>query len=164
MDILPLVLATTNADKTAHTALIVSIVSLVLATIIGIAGAISQIVLWRKTGSDVRCEQAFAYPTYGPGDIDRLAAIVSAVNHGRSPAQVVGWGFAFPNGDSVVPTGSDLPNPPFELTLDGGHSTTWYMVSDDLERVAAQRRQLVTAFVRLATGGRVMAPRPVAFN
>lgn len=112
----------------AVAALVVALVGVVIAS-----GTLTwQIVSWLRDGPRVKVKLSSAFPTYG-GHLGPHHYQVTAVNVGRSPLALSGWGFELPNGHSTfmavpLPFSTPLPH-----TLEGGHEASFYIEVAALE-------------------------------
>jgi hypothetical protein len=101
----------------------------VLAIIGVVAASVSliwQVVSWRLTGPVVRVKVGTGIPVR-EGQLGPEMVYVRAINIGRAPIEVAGWGFRLPDGRTIVGVdeyggGENVP-----FTLAGGHSESWYM-------------------------------------
>jgi hypothetical protein len=58
--------------------------------------------------------------------------IVKAVNVGRSPIEIVGWGFKVSDESSIVMLMPHPSSTPLRHTLNGGHDATFFMSQEGL--------------------------------
>lgn len=139
-----------TAEPTALdiTTLVIAVVGLVAA----VASLGWQVVSWRLTGPVVRVEIGYGIAVPGGATI----VYVRAINVGRSPAGIEGWGLRLPDGKTMIDLG---PEPgsgrPLPFTLNGGHAEEWRM---SLDRLVESRESegypptRVRGMVRLHTG------------
>jgi hypothetical protein len=140
------------------------ITTLVLA-IIGVVAAgaslIWQVVSWRLTGPVVRVEIGTAIPVMA-GQLGPDMVYVKAINIGRAPVEVTGWGFRLPDGRTIVGVDEHGAGPTGSFTLAGGHSEGWYMYPTTIMggREAASGVPIaLRGMVRLGTGREILSKK-----
>lgn len=126
--------------------------------LVSIASVISQAVMWKRTGANVRVTTKFAYLPFESGALVE-ALCVSATNTGRSPIQINGWGFKLDDERQVVAMQPRRWNQVTPYTLDGGHSQDWTMPFEDMTVEGMPAEWGVRAFVNLGTGKTVVGNR-----
>jgi hypothetical protein len=136
----------------------------ILAAIGAITGVPSlgwQVYIWSASGPRVRVEIANAFPVYG-STMGEHCFSVKAINDGRAPAVIQGWGLRAPNGQDLVvinplPFSEKLPS-----TLDPGSSTTYFIEASDVSKMCKELNVAVAdmaPWVRLATGKEIFGKR-----
>jgi hypothetical protein len=133
------------------TTLVIAVVGLVAA----VASLGWQVVSWRLTGPVVRVEIGYGIAVMA-GSVGPRIVYVRAVNVGRSPAGIEGWGFRLPDGKTIVdmePEPGSGPQGP--VTIDGGHAEQWRMSLDRLvgsRQIEGYPPTRVRGMVRTHTG------------
>lgn len=150
----------------ALAALIVSIVSALVAL-----GAVG-VTVWthKQQGSRLECRCGFAYPVTD-GVMGEAHVQVKAVNLGRSPTTVSGWGFVFLD-NTGGPTDVSIPGmwmpgaDPLPARLEAESSMFWLMPLDVLRRTVRDHdpRASVKAYVDTGTDRRVLCEAPVKLD
>lgn len=130
----------------ALAALVAALVGVVIAS----ASFAWQVASWLREGPRVKVKLSSAFPSYG-GQLGPHHYQVSAVNLGRSPLALSGWGFELPSGNSTF-MAAPLPfSVPLPHTLEGGHEASFYVEVAALES-QIQRGTMLRPFVNTALG------------
>ncbi|GAB3081232.1 hypothetical protein [Micromonospora schwarzwaldensis] len=115
-----------------------------------------QIISWRRTGAVVKVTAKLGFV---PG-LDGNFVVIEASNSGRTAVTVTGYGLKCPDGGNLiqfdrVPLSAEIPH-----RLEPGAEASWLMPIENVQAVCAERGvryQDVVAWVRLGSGGTVMA-------
>jgi hypothetical protein len=150
----------------ALAALIVAVVS----ALVSLAAVGVSVWTHKQQGSRLECRCGFAYPV-ADDDVGAAHVQVKAVNAGRSPTTVSGWGFAFlddggqPTDVSVVPPWT-LGATPLPARIEAESSVFWLMPLDQLRRTVAEYAPAakVKAFIDTGIDRRVFADAPVKLS
>lgn len=154
---------TVRGDATALdiTTLVIAVVALALS----VAALVWQIVSWWLTGAIVKVATRLAVGV-GPmiGGVKMIA--IDVRNVGRSPVSIEQWGLSLPAAKMQLVIPAPLPwmGPTVPLTLEGGHSKTWYMSIDEVRNALLQSRLSegkVFAAASLGNGRQVVAKKGV---
>ncbi|MFI2358157.1 hypothetical protein OG582_11925 [Streptomyces anulatus] len=131
----------------------------VIALVISLVSLGWQVITWLRSGPVIKVKGHAAIPVVNenPGE---LHLSVTAVNRGRAPATITGWGLRLPNGSSVVPRSAELPGVnPLPHRLESHAESSWYILHAALEE-AAQTHQVelsqLRPFVDVSGRGRVL--------
>lgn len=134
-------------------ALVLSILGVVLA---GLSLA-WQVWTWRGSGPRVVVKSHNVFPTFGSRMGDWHVS-VEAINRGRAPATIQGWGFELPDGSDFV----DLRPPqwatPLPHRLEQSAAASWVMNAAELKHASSGRgikAGQLRRWVRLADGVKV---------
>jgi hypothetical protein len=134
---------------------IITLVIAVVGLVLSIVALAWQIMSWRLTGSVVRVVVSHGLGV--GGSWPQLVAI-EAMNVGRTPVSVHGWGFRLPDGRTLWPAvghRGSWAGPAVPLTLDPGHSASWQVDAKSI-RATLMDEALPNAelrgFVNLGTG------------
>jgi len=134
---------------------ITTLVIAVIGLVAGVASLGWQVVSWRLTGPVVRVEIGYGIEVIA-GNLGQDIVYVRAINVGRSPVEIEGWGFRLPDGKTIIDMAPEPGSvPPLPITLDGGHAQEWRM---SLRRLVGSRESegypptRVRGMVRLGTG------------
>lgn len=119
---------------------------------------------WKRNGPVVAVSATNAITAPIPYGEPEHYVQVSAINQGRAPVTVSGWGFALPGGDDYVqfrPVGfaTSLPH-----RLEPHTRADFFIEAHHLRQIAAERRiefANITPWVRLQTGRTVKARKGV---
>lgn len=112
----------------------------VLGLCVAVATFVWQWVSWQYEGPKVKVivRQGFGIG----GGSDELFWMVKAVNVGRSPIELVGWGFEVSDETSIVMLMPHPSSTPLRHTLNGGHDATFFMSQEDLRASLLRRGRL----------------------
>jgi hypothetical protein len=153
----------------ALAALIVSVASAIAA----IAAVCVSVWTHRQQGSRVECTWSNAWPlnaSFGQGE---RHIQVQAINHGRSPTTIAGWGLEIvdangkPTDSTVVIFNHEPWQPKLPYRLDSESTAGWMMSFNELQATLARRSEPVhglLAYVQTGTGRRVYSATPVDPN
>jgi hypothetical protein len=138
----------------------------VLGLVLAVASLVWQIITWRLTGSVVKIDLAYAF-TVG-GTMESTACFsITARNLGRLAVAIDSWGLKLPPEGATMVTPNPRPwqGPPVPVTLEAGHSVTWYMVRDEI--IGELRAHFapgvqVRGMVRTGTGEMIVSKRAIA--
>jgi hypothetical protein len=94
-------------------------------------------VTWQYEGPKVKVivRQGFSIGD----DSGELFWMVKAVNVGRSPIELLGWGFEVSDESSIVMLMPHPSSTPLRHTLNGGHDATFFMLQDGLRESLSER-------------------------
>jgi hypothetical protein len=109
---------------------------------------------WARSGPVVKVEASSSFPIYD-GHMGEHHVSVKAINRGRAPATITGWGIGFPDGGGLfVPTqlswSTRLPH-----RLEPHSSAEFHVEAEEVRRTAHQKGvpyDKLKPWVRLADG------------
>jgi hypothetical protein len=140
---------------TAMLAVSLSIIAIVMSA----ASLGWQVITWQKGGPVVDVTVSTSMPTYG----DRVGdphVTVTAMNTGRSPVTVNGWGLRCPDGQNMVMINNLAWSTPLPHRLEPAADGKWHIVTEDVRKQCEARGiryQDLVAYVNLADGRTVDA-------
>ena len=141
-----------TSNGTSAITLIIAIVGLCVA----IAGFIWQWMSWKYEGPKVKVTASHGIVTGEPAG--KIYLSVTAVNVGRSPVELTGWGVELTSEYTVTSIPALLNSPTLPHTLNGGHQAKFTMDKDDLRQYVFQRGglpQKVRSFVSTSIDGKI---------
>lgn len=136
---------------------IFTLVVAIVGVVTGVASLVWQAVSWTYEGPKVKVRLATSFPVVTGSQLGDPHYSVTAVNIGRSPVLLNGWGFELPGGDSVVDLSGDAGAIRLPWTLEGGHEAQFFMSYSRLHgtlEVHHPNGVKVRPFVSTATAGR----------
>jgi hypothetical protein len=138
----------------------------ILGLVIAMATFVWQWRTWLYEGAKIKVSCVVGWPTANPEGPPHY--LVNVVNVGRSPIELVGWGFRLSTGETTyVPQD---PYRPYRLpySLPGGHGATFFIEVKDLSAALTRTSGATTRvkpFVSTSTKGTIYGksfdvPRP----
>jgi hypothetical protein len=119
---------------TGPTALdIVTLIIAILWFALAVATLAWQVVTWLYEGARVKVKHSFAFLTFGP-ELSEQMLLITAVNVGRSPIEITGWGIDVGGGTSLFVSNPIPGSTPLPTTVDGGHHAKFFMELAEHER------------------------------
>jgi hypothetical protein len=105
--------------------------------ILGVTSLGWQVWTWRRSGALVRVTAGQSLPLYDTPTgqaAGQWHVAVTAVNKGRGPTTVTGWGFEAPTGGNIISFRPLVWSSPIPFPIPaGGHEGSWFMETDEIK-------------------------------
>ncbi|MGA5472537.1 hypothetical protein ACPCUK_27660 [Streptomyces arboris] len=139
-----------------------SVVIALVALVVSLISLGWQIITWLRSGPVIKVKGHSSIAVVD-GNAGEVHLSVTAVNRGRAPATVTGWGLRLPNGSSVVPQSAQLPGTnPLPHRLEPHAEASWHVPQTAVEEACRTHHvelSQVRPFVDVSGRGQVLGKR-----